>query len=198
MIIRVIFIVLNLICFIVGAILLGIGIWANINSTALIDFVVKNEEFAKIEFDEDIEETLEALLNEGILKDSSYLLIVMGAIVVGISYIGCSGAWKESKLYLFIYTILMVAMIVAQVLLFFPVSEGNFLHDTARDVMRESMKPYKNRNATFNLLKLWEMASLGLQCCGVDGYKDFCIMKQRVATKLLFHVSKSIMRILKT
>ena len=67
----------------------------------------------------------------------------------------------------------MVAIIVAQVLLFLYVSEGHFLHDNARDVMKESMKPYKNWNDTTSLFKLWEMASSGLQCCGVDGYDDF-------------------------
>ena len=45
MIVRIIFIALNFICFFVGATLFGIGIWMNINSTALIDLVVNNEEF---------------------------------------------------------------------------------------------------------------------------------------------------------
>ena len=97
----------------------------------------------------------------------------LGVIVVAISYLGCNGAWRESKSFLFLYTILMLAMIVAQVLLFLYASEGHFLHDNARDVMKESMKPYKNWNHTTSLLKLWEMASSGLQCCGVDGYDDF-------------------------
>ena len=154
MIIRVIFIVLNLICFIIGAILLGVGIWTNVNSTTvLIDLVVNNEEFSKIDLDKDAEETLGALTNETILRDASYALIILGAIVIILSYFGCNGAWKESRLFLFLYTILMVAMIVAQVLLFLYVSEGHLLHDNAKGVMKESMKPYKNLNDTFSLFK---------------------------------------------
>ena len=111
--------------------------------------------------------------NESILKDASYALIVLGSIIGGISFFGCVGAWKESTLFLFLYTILMIAMILAQIALFLLVSEGSFLHDKARDVMKESMNPYKAKNKNSSLFKLWDLTSTGLQCCGVDGYEDF-------------------------
>ena len=105
MIIRGVFIVFNLVCFIVGGAILGIGIWMNQSSTSLIDVVINIEEFRNIELNEDVEKIIQELLDETILRDASYALIVLGSIVIGISYFGCGGAWKESKLFLMIYTI---------------------------------------------------------------------------------------------
>ena len=173
MIIKASFIGVNLVCFIVGATILGIGIWSNVSSTPLIDLVINNEYFAKIELDTDVKKTIRELMNETILKDASYALIVLGSIIGGISFFGCVGAWKESTLFLFLYTILMIAMILAQITLFLLISEGSFLHENARTVMKESMNPYKAQNENSSLFILWGLVSTELECCGVDGYDDF-------------------------
>ena len=173
MIIRASFIGVNLVCFIVGATILGIGIWSNVSSTPMLDLIINNEDFGKIEFDKDVERTIRKLMNETILRDASYVLIVLGSIIGGISLFGCLGAWKESSLLLFLYTILMIAMILAQIALFLLVSEGSFFHDKARVVMKDSMNPFKEQNENSSLFKLWDLASTGLECCGVDGYEDF-------------------------
>ena len=173
MIIKASFIGVNLVCFIVGATILGIGIWSNVSSTPLTDLVINNEDFGKIELDKDVERTIRELMNATILKDASYALIILGSIIGGISFFGCVGAWKESSLFLFLYTISMLAMILAQIVLFLFVSEGSFLRDQAKNVMKDSMNPYKAQDENSSLFKLWDLASTGLECCGVDGYEDF-------------------------
>ena len=39
--------------------------------------------------------------------------------------------------------------------------------------MKDSMNSYKVQNENSSLFKLWDLASTGLECCGVDGYEDF-------------------------
>uniref|UniRef100_A0A8C3Q9P7 Uncharacterized protein n=1 Tax=Geospiza parvula TaxID=87175 RepID=A0A8C3Q9P7_GEOPR len=95
--IKVMMILFNLAIFLSGGTLLGVGIWVKVDG----------ESFLKIF----------GMLSSSILQvvNVAYLLIVIGAILLVIGFLGCYGAQKESKCLLMMFFSVMLIIFIAEV-----------------------------------------------------------------------------------
>ncbi|XP_064637784.1 tetraspanin-18-like isoform X2 [Lineus longissimus] len=141
----------NFLIFIGGAALLGVGIWVAVDTTGATAI-------------------LTAFLGSTLYSSAAYILIVCGAIILIIGFLGCCGAIKESKcmlgtffaLMLLIFIILLVGAILAFV-----------FRDTVTSVLKSEMESsladkYGKTDDTA-ITQAWDSAQELFKCCGVSG-----------------------------
>jgi len=154
---RTLLIFFNLIFWLAGGGLLGIGIWMKIDDTIINYLKVVNIE-----------------ASDSLIEHASTIFIVVGAFIFVVGFLGCCGALKKHPGMLFLYALLvfvaMAAEIAAAVLaLIYRQKIENHLEES---MMRQvSMKYYHpDQNDTTDA---WNFLQTELSCCGVNGYKDY-------------------------
>jgi len=91
----------NFLVFIMGCVVLGIGIFAIVNGAALMDLVDEANSAAGTD------------LSLSVFTSAAIILIVVSVFVVIVAFFGCCGAIKESKCMLGTYfTIILVMFII--------------------------------------------------------------------------------------
>jgi len=100
------------------------------------------------------------------------VVLVFGAVVLLIGFLGCCGALRQSACMLNMYAIIVMALVIAQIVL------GVLIlvyKDTAEEVVKEGMKAAfdKYNNGDEELKKTIDLAQHDLKCCGIDGYRDW-------------------------
>jgi len=160
------FIFFNVIFFLIGAAALGIGIWAQVSKTFTEQVYKLLEEVFKLD-KADVTKVIDAET----IDSAAILIIVGGAVVMVLGFIGCFGALKENQCLLgafFVLLFLILGVIVAGVILvqFFP----STLKDNFKPVLKEIVGEWNgngNANQTIDLIQTQ------LKCCGVDGKIDY-------------------------
>jgi len=124
------FLIINLIFFILGIAVLGVGAYAMTVSTSIPYYSVQYP----VGF------------------------IVLGAIVAVFAFFGCCGAWKESKILLSIYAVIMALILIAQIaIVAYAASQGDKYISEAWGASTDAQK-----NAFQNTSN----------CCGYDSITD--------------------------
>ncbi|XP_066276242.1 tetraspanin-9-like [Branchiostoma lanceolatum] len=150
--IKVILIGFNLIFWIIGIAFLGVGIWA------LVDDRMKNVTDLDLEM----------------FNTVTYVVIGVGAVTFVIGFLGCVGAWKESKCMLIMYSMFLFALFLAEV------AAGAVGLIWKNKVAEEMDKAFANildgkkldqtptgiQEAMSNLQGLFK-------CCGINNYTDW-------------------------
>jgi len=150
----------NLIFFLAGAALLGIGIWMKVdkNFSSYLDVVTIDRS----------DKTIQAAM---------ILVIVVGGIIFLTGFLGCCGAIQESScllmMYAFIMTILLLAEITAAILAaVFRKELGDELKKSMTEFAKTKMSPL---NATKNDAQSlsWHRMQYKLECCGGENPDDY-------------------------
>ncbi|NWQ60281.1 TSN1 protein, partial [Neopipo cinnamomea] len=152
--IKVMMILFNLAIFLSGGTLLGVGIWVKVDGQSFVDIF--------------------GVLSSSVLQvvNVSYVLIVIGAILLVIGFLGCCGAQKESKcLLMMFFSVVLIIFIaevaVAVVALVYTSLAESLLSAVVTPVLKEKY----GEDETFTTI--WNTTMTKVHCCGLNNYTDF-------------------------
>ncbi|CAG0903731.1 unnamed protein product [Darwinula stevensoni] len=116
---------------------------------------------------------LESLLGTQLFLSAAYILIVTGAVVVLLAFLGCCGAIKEVKCMLLTYStllfLLFVVLLVAGILGY--VFRGR-VEESIDGAMKKALMEYDDEKA--DPIKIaWDDAQRKFKCCGIDKAEDW-------------------------
>ncbi|NWW19008.1 TSN1 protein, partial [Falcunculus frontatus] len=152
--IKVMMILFNLAIFLSGGTLLGVGIWVKVDG----------ESFLKIF----------GTLSSSVLQvvNVSYLLIVIGAILLVIGFLGCYGAQKESKCLLMMFFSVVLIIFIAEVAAAVVALVFTGLAETLlTGLVTPLLKEKYGVDDTFT--HIWNTTMTEVHCCGLNNYTDF-------------------------
>ncbi|NWY94134.1 TSN1 protein, partial [Loxia curvirostra] len=152
--IKVMMILFNLAIFLSGGTLLGVGIWVKVDG----------ESFLKIF----------GTLSSSILQvvNVAYLLIVIGAILVVIGFLGCYGAQKESKCLLMMFFSVVLIIFIAEVAAAVVALVFTGLAETLlTGLVTPLLKEKYGVDEAFT--QIWNVTMTEVHCCGLNNYTDF-------------------------
>ncbi|NWV11889.1 TSN1 protein, partial [Ptilonorhynchus violaceus] len=152
--IKVMMILFNLAIFLSGGTLLGVGIWVKVDGESFLDIF--------------------GTLSSSIVQvvNVSYLLIVIGAILLVIGFLGCYGAQKESKcLLMMFFSVVLIIFIVevaaAVLALVFTGLAETLLNGLVTPLLKE------NYGVDRSFTHIWNVTMTEVHCCGLNNYTDF-------------------------
>ncbi|NXE09575.1 TSN1 protein, partial [Lophotis ruficrista] len=152
--IKVMMILFNLAIFLGGGTLLGVGIWVTVDGQSFLDIF--------------------GAVSSSVLQvvNVSYFLIVIGAILLVIGFLGCCGAQKESKCLLMTFFSVVLIIFIAEIaaavvaLVYTGLAE-TLLTAVVTPLLREKY------GADKSLTHIWNVTMREVNCCGLNNYTDF-------------------------
>ncbi|KFP35592.1 Tetraspanin-1, partial [Chlamydotis macqueenii] len=152
--IKVMMILFNLAIFLGGGTLLGVGIWVTVDGQSFLDIF--------------------GAVSSSVLQvvNVSYFLIVIGAILLVIGFLGCCGAQKESKCLLMMFFSVVLIIFIAEIaaavvaLVYTGLAE-TLLTAVVTPLLREKY------GADKSLTHIWNVTMREIDCCGLNNYTDF-------------------------
>ncbi|XP_032082302.1 CD82 antigen isoform X2 [Thamnophis elegans] len=136
--------------FILGAVILGFGIWILVDKTSFISVLQTSSSTTKV---------------------GAYILTGVGALTMLMGFLGCVGAVNEIRCLLGLYftclLLILIAQIAAGLLIYF---QRNALKAEMSGIVSELVQnynPYDETNRT--LENAWDYVQLQLHCCGWTG-----------------------------
>nr|XP_006117397.1 tetraspanin-1 [Pelodiscus sinensis] len=145
---KVMMILFNLAIFLGGGALLGVGIWVAVDSSSFSNLFGSTNvlQFVNI----------------------SYFLIVIGAILVVLGFLGCCGAQKESKCLLIMFFSIVLIIFIAEIAA--AVVALVYTSLVSQGVERPQEGQVGGANAT---VTPHSSSSPQVKCCGLTNYTDF-------------------------
>lgn len=147
---KVFLLVINVVFFLCGAIVMGIGVWAVADKIYIAD-IIGNSLFAS----------------------AAYLMVVTGVILILISFLGCLGAISGKRILVIIYLILLIIVFV--LLMATAITAAVFQDDIEANMqqrMEETITKQYGFDSTYQednerITKSWDKAQSSLECCAV-------------------------------
>ncbi|XP_061466811.1 CD82 antigen [Rhineura floridana] len=140
----------NLLFFILGAVILGFGIWILVDKNSFIS-VLQSSLYS--------------------LKVGAYILIGVGTVTMLMGFLGCIGAVNEIRCLLGLYftclLLILIAQITAGLLIYF---QQNLLKTEMSRIIGDLIQnynPHDDKNKT--LETAWDYVQSQLSCCGWTG-----------------------------
>ncbi|XP_053385032.1 tetraspanin-4-like isoform X4 [Mercenaria mercenaria] len=143
--------VLNVLFFLCGGIVMGIGIWAVADKIYISD-----------------------VIGSSLFKSAAILMVICGVFLVLLSFLGCAGALAQKKIIVIVYVIslaivfivLMSAAIVAAVF-------QDDIESGMKEKMRRGIREQYGYNTAYvdenrDLTESWDLVQTRLTCCAVD------------------------------
>jgi len=162
----------NLLIFILGIVVLGLGIWVVVDTPSFFDILKHATEACG--GDSTCEDGVKNSID--LYASASYILIVISALIVIISFFGCCGAYKENKCMLGTYFTIILALFIAMVVGAVLGYSGN-LESTIKSPLKNALNSYDDKpgdNVAKGALKTaWNEVQKELKCCGVDNVSDW-------------------------
>ncbi|XP_026772387.3 tetraspanin-10 [Pangasianodon hypophthalmus] len=138
----------NLLFSVLGLATLGLGFWGLVNK----------ESFAQEKLD-------------GLGTDPMLLLVFLGLLLSMLCLTGCVGALRENNCLLRTFSATLLVLVAAQVLVaIVAYSLQGWITELLRSAMLTAMTRYQD---DLDLRFLTDEIQIGLQCCGVDNYRDW-------------------------
>ncbi|KAF5270384.1 hypothetical protein FQR65_LT05572 [Abscondita terminalis] len=166
----------NFIIFLTGSIILGVGIWLAVdkNSFIALSKVVPSEH-------------LEQFTQPTVIEQASYILVVAGAFMFIVSFLGYCGAIRESQCLLTTYGICLIIILILEVTAggLAAAYKGTAEEETRNFLKTTIKKYYASGNRTDAVSLMWNHLQAQLSCCGVDNYKDFADAPKWDKTKVV-------------
>lgn len=97
-------------------------------------------------------------------------LIIGGLALACFAFIGCCGACCKVAFMLWLYVIVLVVILVAEIVAI-GVLYGK--PELIKDQLKGSLKDYKGIASPEAYTLSWNIVMIQFQCCGVDSYQDF-------------------------
>jgi len=156
----------NFLIFILGTAVFGLGIWVVVDEPSFLDL-----------FDKASEQLDGESFNVEIYTSAAYILLVVSALVVIISFFGCCGAFKESKCMLGTYFTLILAMFIVMVVGAVLGYSGD-LDKSIKEPLKNAMSKYRDdvtdtNDALYWYKEAWNTVQTEMKCCGVDDARDW-------------------------
>lgn len=155
--------VINFLFFVLGVAAFALGIWALVDKN-------KMNVLTKVGADGSNFDVV------GLLESAAIVLLVSGACIMVMGFLGCWGAFKQSQCLLCLYAIVLVFIVILEL-------AAIIIAATFQGRVTSELKDFlkKNINETYEGdIKTSEEFSLGLDyaqvyfhCCGVDSYTEF-------------------------
>ncbi|XP_064602794.1 CD151 antigen-like [Liolophura sinensis] len=149
-------VIYNIICFILGAVILGIGIWTAVDRIFLSE-----------------------IIGTYLYSAASYLLITGGGIILIVSFVGGFGACTKMRCMLITYFGLLVLIFLCLVLaaILAVVFRGE-IENTMKMTMRDTLINKYGVNVhgndeNFAVTKAWDETQWRFECCAVDDSMDW-------------------------
>ncbi|XP_062353719.1 tetraspanin-1 [Cinclus cinclus] len=152
--IKVMMILFNLAIFLSGGTLLGVGIWVKVDGESFLNIF--------------------GALSSSVLQvvNVAYLLIVIGAILLVIGFLGCYGAQKESKCLLMMFFSVVLIIFIAEVAAAVVALVFTGLAETLlTGLVTPLLKEKYGLDPTFT--QIWNVTMTEVHCCGLNNYTDF-------------------------
>ncbi|NXY17321.1 CD82 protein, partial [Atrichornis clamosus] len=140
---------------ILGAVILGFGIWILADKTSFIAVLQ---------------------MSSPSLKTGAYVLIVVGALTMLMGFLGCLGAVNEVRCLLGLYftclMIILLAQVAAGLVIYF---QKETLKDELSNIVKDLIENYDplNEDEMRNLQDAWDYVQIQIACCGWIGAKDW-------------------------
>ena len=153
--------IINFVTFVLGCVLLALGVWSMTTTKDYSGFV---EYFQNTKLEKQI-------------SLASMVLISVGTFLVLVSLLGCCAAMKKSQFMMDAFSWVMLALLVAEV---FGVVTVFLYKDPSLEVVRNSLqgslKSYKDINETEwdnKRHRMWDKVQRNMKCCGIDSPADW-------------------------
>ncbi|KAG8438365.1 hypothetical protein GDO86_008882 [Hymenochirus boettgeri] len=144
----------NLLFFILGAVILGFGIWILVDKTSFIAVLQTSSSY---------------------LRTGSYILIAVGGFTMVMGFLGCVGAVNEIRCLLGLYftflLIILIAQVAAGVLIYF---QRDALKTEMSSIIHDLIVTYDysdGRNTSAE--DTWDYIQRNLKCCGWTSYQNW-------------------------
>ncbi|XP_068418255.1 tetraspanin-9 isoform X2 [Eschrichtius robustus] len=140
----------NLIFWLCGCGLLGVGIWLSVSQG---NFATFSPSFPSL--------------------SAANLVIAIGTIVMVTGFLGCLGAIKENRCLLLSFFIVLLVILLAELILitlFFVYMDK--VNENARKDLKEGLLLYNSEN-NVGLKNAWNIIQAEMRCCGVTDYTDW-------------------------
>lgn len=146
-------IVFNIIFFLVGGAMLGVGLWVLLSPYTL---------------------EILAVLDNSIIQTGVYFIIALGGFIFLIGFLGCCGACCENRLLLVLYFIVVLIVFLVQVALCAAVvAYKSTVDDFVTNKLNMTMDDYVSVDSEDTFSVGWNAIQLSLECCGTNGYADW-------------------------
>lgn len=163
--IKYILFVVNFLFFVMGIAAVALGIYAlvdndDMNALTKIDGDGKLDEFNAV----------------GLLQSGAIVLIVGGACLLILGFLGCCGAIKEVKCLLATYSAIVVVIIIIQIAAAgVAIAFRGRVTDKLKEGLKNGIKKNYDGNPTSDnaFSRAWDFAQVKFECCGVDNSSDF-------------------------
>ncbi|TDH09262.1 hypothetical protein EPR50_G00084990 [Perca flavescens] len=142
--------IFNLIFWLCGCGLLGVGIWLSVSQGSFATF---SPSFPSL--------------------SAANMVIAIGAIVMVTGFLGCLGAIKENKCLLLSFFIVLLIILLAELILlilFFVYSDK--VSENAKQDLKDGLALYNSEN-NIGLRNAWNIIQAEWNCCGVIAYTDW-------------------------
>ncbi|RZF38123.1 hypothetical protein LSTR_LSTR005484 [Laodelphax striatellus] len=157
----------NFVFFLCGGAVLSVGIWLKLDQKSFIAIT-------KIAENRDVPE-FQQFSQPVVISQLAYILIVVGAVIFIVSFMGYCGALQESRCLLTTYGILLLTILLIEV-----VAVGVALackgkaEAETKTFLKSTVKDYYSTNDKADVVTVtWNILMAQMSCCGVDDYKDF-------------------------
>ncbi|OCT94494.1 hypothetical protein XELAEV_18012167mg [Xenopus laevis] len=140
----------NVLIFIGGICLLGVGIW----------LVTDPDGFQRI------------VTSNPLLSAGGYILLILGLALSLLGFLGCFGAIRKNKPLLVMFFVLILLFIIVELI-------GVILALNYQKMVKqehflvELQRFYKGDNASEVFSQSWNTIMIALSCCGISGLNDF-------------------------
>jgi len=159
----------NFLIFILGLVVLGCGIWVLVDKPSFFDIIDKASDACGDGCD-----GIDAA-DISLYTSAGYIMVVISAFVVLVSFFGCCGAWKESKCMLGTYFTIILALFIVMLVGAILGYSGDF-EKTIKKPLKDALNEYDDQPQTESkqaLKSIWNEVQIELKCCGVDGVTDW-------------------------
>jgi len=162
----------NFAIFIIGCVVLGIGIYALVDGAALVDLVNQSG----------VDVTIQ------VYTSAAIILIVVAVFVVILTFFGCCGAIKESKCMLGTYFTLILVMFI--IMIVGAVLGYSQSMDKIEDALDKSMKKFRDNTDNIKddekvVTEAWNTIQTDFTCCGVrfnSTYNSWTVLSDQYPT----------------
>ncbi|XP_052804308.1 tetraspanin-18-like [Mya arenaria] len=173
---RVYVVVVNIIFLVLGLSLLGGGlfikfgdkytqVWLNAAKEQLQTALSKTG----VDQNSNVEIDMNALLGTVAIS-----LIVIGAVLTILSFLGCVGACCKAKTALTVYVVICSVLLVVEIVGVILLYATDTIDDMAKTKLKSTItKSYSGLAGSDVTTVAWNIIMIQMKCCGVDGYKDF-------------------------
>lgn len=152
--VRHVFCSLNVLMWLCGCGILGVGIWLRLSYAGYAQLLPK---YSMISADS--------------------ICIAVGVIIFIVAFFGCCGSWFQSRCMLITYFSLVIFMFVVEFLfatLAFVFREN--LESTLREELTEGIRLHYNTTESNSLQNIWNHIHKEFHCCGVTNYEDWYLI----------------------